>query len=408
MAPRPVTADRPFPRGGLAPALGPEGEHLLALARLTDGVTERPLLGGNRLAPLEGGDEAYPRMLQAIEAARRTVSLSTFIFDRDRCGVRFAEALGRAVGRGVEVRVLVDAMGARYSWPSVLRDLRRLHVPYARFLPTLLGPGLHYSNLRNHRKILIVDGRLGFTGGMNLREGHELRLAPRHPIRDLHFEVTGPVVGEMQSAFAEDWAFSAREVLEGETWFPPAPPDGPTWARGIADGPDETFGKLRNVYLGAIACARRSLRIVTPYFLPDSAILTSLVVAAMRGIEVEIFLPARNNLKLVQWASTAILWQVLEGGCRVRLTPPPFDHTKFMVVDGAWTLVGSSNWDARSLRLNFEFDVECYDPSFARAMEARLEWRRREGREVTLAEVDSRGLPIRLRDGVARLFSPYL
>src|SRR5262249_52682048 len=160
---------------------------------------------------------------------------------------------------------------------------------------------------------------------------------------------------------ADDWAFTTGEVLRGERWFPRLEPAGEALARGIADGPDEDFERLRLTLLGAITCARSSVAIVTPYFLPDAALITTLNVAAMRGVEVDILVPAEGNLRVVQWAATAQLWQVLQRGCRVWLTPPPFDHTKLTVVDGTWVLLGSSNWDPRSLRLNFEFAPGCYD-----------------------------------------------
>ena len=147
---------------------------------------------------------------------------------------------------------------------------------------------------------------------------------------------------------------------------------------------------------------------MTPYFLPDTAIVSALNLAALRGVQVDILLPSKNNLPVVQWASRALWWQVLEHGCRIWLTPPPFDHSKVMLVDDCWALVGSANWDARSLRLNFEFDVECYDGTLARQLEAVLEKKRAAAHQVTLAEVDARSLPTRLRDGVARLLTPYL
>jgi cardiolipin synthase len=344
-------------------------------------------------------------MLEAIDAARTSISLCSYIFDNDAAGRRFVEALGRAVERGVQVRVLIDALGARYGWPPITGRLRRAGVRVARFLPTLLPALMPFMNLRNHRKLLVVDGRVGFTGGMNIRE----HFLPGHgDAHDLHFRVEGPVVGQLQETFAEDWAFTTKERLRGEAWFPPLEPAGPVFARGIPDGPDEDFETLRLTLLGALACARTSVRIITPYFLPDSALVTALNVAALRGVRVDVVLPERLNLPVVQWAATAQLWQVMRPQCRVFLTAPPFDHTKLMVVDGAWCLVGSANWDPRSLRLNFEFDVECYDPELAARLDVLIDERLARARRITLEEVNGRSLPIRLRDGVARLLSPYL
>jgi cardiolipin synthase A/B len=222
----------------LAGLLPPGGAHLSALARLVGDVTQRPLLLGNRVVPLGGDTPAYPAMLQAIDEAARSVALATYIFDNDRAGALFLEALHRAVGRGVEVRVLIDDVGARYSAPSIVRPLRRAAVPVALFLPRWPPRATPYANLRNHRKILVADGRCGFTGGMNIREGHYPEVRPRHPIEDLHFRVEGPVVAHLQEAFAEDWAFCTGELLQGERWFPALEPAGAAPARGVAEGPD--------------------------------------------------------------------------------------------------------------------------------------------------------------------------
>ena len=220
--------------------------------------------------------------------------------------------------------------------------------------------------------------------------------------------MTGPVVSQLQEVFADDWQFTTGESLRGEAWFAKPEKTGSVLARGVTDGPDEDFEKLRWTILGALSIARYSVRIVTPYFLPDPAVVSALNLAAMRGVRVDIFLPARNNLPFVQWASQALWWQVLEHGCRIWLTPPPFDHSKLMLVDGCWSLVGSANWDPRSLRLNFEFNLECYDADLAHRLDLLVLEKQKISRQVTLAEVDSRSLPIRLRDGVARLLTPYL
>lgn len=392
----------------LANYLPGESRHLTALTFATAKVLRRSLLRGNRVEALLNGDEAFPAMLQAIEQARYSVTLSSYIFDHDATGLTFVRALGEAVKRGVEVRVLIDATGVRYSWPTILGALRRAGVRTARFLPTFPWPQLMTLNLRNHRKLLIVDGRLGFAGGMNIRVGHWLSQDPRHPVRDLQFRIEGPVVAHLQEVFADDWFFTTREALRGEKWFPPLEQRGSVIARGIADGPDEDFGKTRWMILGALGAARTSVRIATPYFLPDPTIVAALNLAAMRGVAVDILLPEKNNLPYVQWASTAHWWQVLERGCRIWLSPPPFDHSKVFVVDESWTLVGSTNWDPRSLRLNFEFNVECYDAELARTLARRFDEQLTEGRAVTLAEVDARRVPVRLRDGIARLFTPFL
>ena len=255
---------------------------------------------------------------------------------------------------------------------------------------------------------MVVDGTIGFTGGINIDERNCQEGQPRHPVRDLHFRVTGPVAAQFQEAFADDWVFATGELLQGEPWFSAVEPEGPVLARGIPDGPDNNFETVRLTLLGALACARSSVLVVTPYFLPDASLIAALNVTALRGVHVDLVLPLKNDLALVQWASTALLGQLLERGCRVWLSPPPFDHTKLMLVDELWTLLGSANWDPRSLRLNFEFNVECYDRELATSLADLVRSKIQRSRPLSLADMDGRSLPIRLRDGVARLFSPYL
>ncbi len=394
--------------GGEAVAIAAPPPHLAALARVGDRVGPFPLSAGNGVEVLENGDEAFPPMLEAIAAATKSVALATYIFDNDPVGERFADALVAAHERGVEVRVLVDAFGQHYSLRSMLRRLKRAGVRAAAFMP-ILRPGNMFSlNLRNHRKLLIVDGRDAFTGGMNIRAGNVLAVPSRHPIRDLQFRVRGPVVRQLMATFASDWAFTTREKLEGETWFPRLEAAGAVSARAIPDGPDEHFEVAKMIILAALGEARRRVAIVTPYFLPDASLISALNTAALRGVRVEIVLPAENNLRFVQWASHTLYWQVLERGCRIWHSPPPFDHSKLMLVDDEWVMVGSTNWDARSMRLNFELDLECYDEALAARLNDWFERRREASREVSQAEMDGRSLPVRLRDSLARLLSPYL
>jgi cardiolipin synthase len=290
------------------------------------------------------------------------------------------------------------------------RALRRRGVPVAEILATTLPIPSPYFNLRNHRKILIVDGRLAYTGGMNIREGCLLHLEPppRHPAFDLHFEIEGPVVAQIFAAAASDWHFATRETLESPAWTIAGGSAGAVEARAIAAGPDEEISTLETVLHGALSTAQTRVCIVTPYFLPDAVLVAALRLAALRGVRIDIVVPEVNNLRFVQWAATAQLRQVLDDDCAVWLSPPPFDHSKIMVVDHEWSLLGSANWDARSLRLNFEIDVECYDHQLAHALEAMVERRIAASRPLRRADLDARPLPVQLRDGVARLFAPYL
>lgn len=394
------------PREAVALALGADRAHLNVIRNIMDRVCQQPLLDGNAIQVLVNGEQAFPAMMQAIESAQKSISLATYIFGNDRIGRRFARALRDAVRRGVEVRVLIDDAGERYSWPSMVGVLERAGVPVARFFPDFRSR-VTAVNLRNHRKILVVDGHIGFTGGMNLRI-HHLQNQRRLATRDLHFRVEGPIVGQFQEVFAQDWKFSTRESLRGERWFPRLSAVGSVLARAVPDGPDDDFDKLHWVLHAALHAARHRVRVMTPYFLPDRTLVNALNLAALRGVEVEILLPARNNLPFVHWAMVAQLWQVLDQGCRVWFTAPPFDHSKVMVVDDAWSLIGSANWDPRSLRLNFELDVECYDMDLSAQLNQRMDAALDGATPVTMSTLNARSLPIRLRDGIARLFMPFL
>jgi cardiolipin synthase A/B len=386
--------------------LAPWCEHLDELRTLGDRLTKFPLLNGNRVDPLHNGENAYPAMLAAIDAARHSVHLSTYIFDGDGTGKSFAEALKKAADRGVEVRVIVDSLGEKYSRPTARRLLRHSRVEVGRFLPLRQGA---YVNLRTHRKILLVDGRIAFTGGMNIGDRHLVAgNTTTAPVVDLHFRVEGPVVADFQRIFLGDWHFVTGRVINDPLLFPPLAPVGPALARAVSDGPDKEFRRLNLLIMGALACSRSRVLIMTPYFIPDRALVSALVTTALRGVEVILVLPRKNNLPFVHWATRAYLWEVLEQGIRVCYQPPPFVHTKLLLVDGVWSLIGSANLDPRSLRLNFEMNLEVYDREFTARLERSFDETVALSHEVTLEEVDGRAMPERLRDGIAKLFSPYL
>ncbi|NKF20729.1 phospholipase D-like domain-containing protein [Solimonas marina] len=380
---------------------------LQEVARTADVLTRRPLLGGNEVVPLHNGEQAYPRMLAAIDGAREHVWLSTYIFDNDRVGRQFADALTRAHQRGVDVRVLVDDTGERYSWPRIGRLLQRRGVAFARFNPLRLMPPALHLNLRNHRKLLIIDGHLGYTGGMNIGVRH-LAEDPQNKKRavDLHFELHGPVVHQIAEVFAEDWRIAAREKLQ----LPVIADDagGGAVCRAITDGPNEDFEQLNFVMQAAIAAARREILVMTPYFLPSAELIAALQGAALRGVRTVVLLPKRNNLPYVGWAAQHQLGQLLERGVRIRFQPGPFCHSKLFVVDGTYALIGSANWDPRSLLLNFELNVETYDPALARTLATHFAevWQRSE--EFLLRDAQHPGFLRKLRNALFWLFSPYL
>ena len=381
---------------------------LQSLVTVMDSVSSRPMVEGNHIQVLHHGDEAYPAMLAAIDAAHKSVALSSYIFEADTVGRRFVEHLVAAQDRGVQVRVLVDAAGARYGRPRIDKVLQRAGIRCVRFMPMGRLRSWVYANLRLHRKILVCDAKVGFTGGMNIRDCHVLGDAQDSPVADTHFQIEGPVVSHLLSVFIEDWKFAAGEHLQGPLWSSEQVSVGQSVCRGLVDGPDENLDKMRWALAGALACARERVRIVTPYFLPDEKLVTLINVTALRGVQVDVVTPRRVNVRLAQWASVAQLPRILGHGCSVYWKAPPFDHSKLMIVDGRWVLFGSGNWDARSLRLNFEFNVECYDPALATQIEAEVSRAIGTAQRVDKAQLESLPLPIRLRNGLARLWLPYL
>ena len=359
------------------------------------------------ITPLVNGDDAFPAMLAAIAAARESIALSTYIFDRDESGLRFVEALAEAHRRGVDVRVLVDDVGIRYSRRPVDRDLAASGVRTARFMPTRNLSLLGYVNLRSHRKLLLVDGECAFIGGMNIRHGNCLRAAPAAPVQDVHFRVAGPVVTPLGRIFEEDWEFATGEAIRLPR---PATPSsgGGSRARVIADGPDDGVDKLQWTFLAALSGARHRVRIVTPYFLPNEVLINGFAVARMKDIAVEVVVPRRSNLFYMDWPMMALFERLVPHGVHVYLADPPFDHSKIFLVDDEWCSIGSSNWDDRSLRLNFELNLEIVDRDLSQRLHALVDRKRAAARRLTAEELRGLALPQRLRNRFLRLFSPYL
>jgi cardiolipin synthase len=381
--------------------------HAAAPWKLTGVIAGTADSPGNLIEPLRDGDQAYPAMLHAIEQAATSITLMTYIFGHDVVGLAFARALQRACARGVAVRILIDGVGERYSWPSMVGTLHRLGLEARRY-PGLRPILLSGFNRRNHRKLMVVDGQIAFSGGLNIRDHHVQALAGERVHQDIHFRITGPVVSHLQTIFAEDWLFAAGEKLQGATWYDEALPSaGKSCCRVLATGPQRQE-KLKTLLLAAVTQAQRRLWIQTPYFLPDQPLLDQLALAICRGVDVRILIPGKNNLPFVHWASLAQARYVLDAGCQLLLGAGPFNHSKLFLVDDHYAIIGSMNWDARSLRLNGELIIECLDAN----LNARLSniWLRNAQEAMPLANsvIQKWPMVVQVRNALARLFMPIL
>ena len=391
--------------GDTHPAAQP---NIVLLDRVSEKVTGNALADGNDLQILNGGDEAYPPMLEAIAAARHSIALASYIFCGDKTGHEFADALIAAHQRGVKLRVLLDGVGVGYFHSAIYDRLAAAGVPTALFLHTWLPWRMPFLNMRNHRKMLVVDGALAFTGGMNIGSGNCGRGDGSQQIQDIHFRVTGPVVRVVMDAFARDWTFTTEEVLDEDIWWPHLERSGAVCARGLRSGPDADLYKLELILGAAITLARQRVRIVTPYFLPDPQLQFVIAQAGLRGVAVEVVLPQVSDQRIMDWAMRGQLRFFRHVRCKFFVTPPPFDHSKLCTVDGEWSLIGSSNWDARSLRLNFEFDLECVGRDFTAAIDAVIDAKIATARELSPDALAREPIWLRLRNAAARLMMPYL
>jgi cardiolipin synthase len=401
---RGIVSGRPHPPSPRVAGVA-EAE-ILELVRIGEAMSGRSLVAGNKVELLVNGEEAYPAMLAAIDRAKQSVCLASYIFDAGAAGQQFVGALVAAHERGVEVRVLVDGVADLYYRPSAARMLQQRGVPVARFLPPRLFPPMLHVNLRNHRKLLSIDGEVAFTGGMNISDRHYVHERGTSGTADLQFRVTGPVVEQLEQAFADDWRFAFGKRMKMAATSQRHV--GTAMCRVITDGPNLDMAALIMVLLGALATAHKRVLIMTPYFLPPVELIGALQSAALRGVEVCVVLPEKSNQRPVDWATRALLWQLLQHHVRVFYAPPPFAHTKLFVVDDYYAQIGSANIDERSLRLNFELVLEVFDQGFVGELVAHFEAARARSREACLAELHARSLPVRLRDALFWLFSVYL
>ncbi len=358
-------------------------------------------LPGNRVTSLLNGDQVFPAMLQAIRSAKRSITFENYIFWSSKVGREFASALSERARAGVPTHLLLDWVGSEKIDQKFLQQMRAAGVELVEYRP------LHWYNLdrlnhRDHRRVLVIDGRIGFTGGVGIADKWLGHAQDKDHWRDSHFRVEGPVVAQLQAAFMDDWFQTKGVILDGPDYFPDLDPVGSSWAQAFRSSPSGGSESVRLMYLLAIASATRSIRIANSYFVPDRIAVDMLAQARRRGVEVEIIVPGPIlDAQVVRRASRRMWGPLLEAGVRIYEYQPTMYHTKVMVVDDLWVSVGSTNFDERSFRLNQEVNINVLDPKFA-AEEARVFADDREhSKRITLEEWRHRPAWERLEEFVA-------
>jgi cardiolipin synthase len=385
-------------------------EHIL---RTTDpAVRAHRVLPGNRAELLVDGDEFYPVLFDALEGAESSINLQTYIFAIDRTGKRLRDLLMRKAAEGVQVRVLYDRFGSTFAHVTgFFRSAKKNGVRVGSISQAHPLKGRFQINLRNHRKVVVIDGRSGFLGGMNF-DDRNLSVPGRiGPDRDYQVRLAGPAVMELQDAFVADWYFATREdpeTFRSEAFFPTLLPVGNGLVQMVPGAPERGGRGLAHAYFAALVSARESVDIVTAYFVPDETILEALRYAAFRGVRVRLVLPAKSNHWYTSYAARSLYGPLLQAGVRIFEREPPFMHAKALVVDGVYAMMGSANLDYRSLQLNYELNVEIADPPFLERLTEQVESEIAVSCEITLAHHAARPVVRRLTENLCFLFQPML
>jgi cardiolipin synthase len=364
------------------------------------------MVAGNTAELLKNGEEIFPAMTKAIREAQKTVNLETYIFQPDEAGRQFADAMIEAAGRGVEVRLLIDAWGSKLG--DLQDGLEKAGVRWRKYRPLRLF-SIYKVGRRTHRKLLVVDGKLAFTGGVGISKQWLGNARNSEEWRDTQVRVTGPVVDQMQSIFAEDWTYTTGEILAGEKFYPRRDgAGGKVEAQAIKISLGDASSLAKMLYYVAIKAAAKSIYIQNAYFLPDRQVRDALVEAVQRGVEVKVMVPGRHiDIPMVRSASWMHYRDLLRNGVKIYEYKHTMLHNKTMVVDGLFSTIGSINFDARSMNRNAEESMAFYDRGFAQMMEAMFKEDLERCKEITYAQWDRRGLARRLSELFFWIWEPY-
>ncbi len=360
------------------------------------------ILPGNRVRALQNGVQIFPAMLEAIRNARETVTFETYIYWSGAIGREFSDALSERARAGVKVHVMLDWAGSVKMDASYLHELKAAGVQLEQFHP-LRWYTLARLNNRTHRKLLVVDGRIGFTGGVGIADQWQGDADSKEHWRDAHFRIEGPAVAQMQATFIDNWIKTRGEVLSGSAYFPELQPVGSSLAQVFKSSRSEGSESVRLMYLLSITAASRHIRLQSAYFVPDEMAIAAFVAARRRGVQVELIVPGPHmDAKVVQSASRSLWAALLDAGVEIFEYQPTMYHCKVLIVDEVWVSLGSTNFDDRSFRLNDEANLNVYDAAFAREQVQVFEDDKRDSRSITRAELRDRSSVGKVLDGIAR------
>jgi len=386
-----------------------EEERALAeIAEVAVRTSDYMLTTGNQVDIYFEDDDNFNAIMEAVRGAKSHIHLEYYIYQPDETGRQLRDALIAKAKEGVEVRLLVDFVGT-FNWTRSFRRTFTDHgIQVASFLPAVPWGGRWRVNFRNHRKIVVVDGHVGFTGGQNIGDEYRGRREKFGPFRDTHMRIEGPAVQQLQEIFVEDWNFTRHEDLSGDEYFPNARAAGEQTVQVIPSGPDRNPRIMHHVLLAAVASARESIAIITPYFVPDSVIVVALQSAAYRGVRVQLLVPATTDHRIVLWAGRSYYQELTESGVEIYEYDHALLHSKVMMVDNNWGMVGSANMDQRSFRINFEVTALLYDHALACHLREDFEALLKKARRVRPESPDHWTFGESVKLGLARLLSPLL
>ncbi len=379
----------------------------ISFFNLLQNVSSFPVSYGNRITFLTDPQEALNSMIQEISAAKSYIHLEYYIISSDAITENIFDSLIAARNRGVEVRILYDSLGSLSLKRLHFRKLKRTGIHIAGFLPFSLIPQRINFNFRNHRKILVVDGRTAFTGGTNL--GREYLGKPGdHQWRDFSIQLWGPVCHQLEEVFRADWKFTTQEDLSSLKYYPPLQHPGNALIQVIDSGPDTSFQSLHRAIFGGVTTAQKQISLMTPYFIPDSSMLAALEVAALRGVDLKLVFPEKNDQWLVKWASRSYYDELLEAGAKIFEFQPKILHAKLMTIDDELTLIGSGNMDIRSFRLNFEITLLIQDVGINQQAQKLFDDDKKNSVQIQTETFRRRGLCKQLTENSCRLLAPIL